>query len=327
MPMPLPGRDFNEADHPAASEGVLEKLKGLVGAGSTLWGFDYAWENDSPAQIVSLLTSNSADFAARYLNDPGGKGINRAEAQALQAAGIMICPIWEYTGTDFTGGYSAGLADGKAAAAAMAALGATAGSLIWFTIDTDTSDFTDTNNYLRGAKAGTGSYIAQLYGKDTVCDAAAAAGLGGDHYQTYAWSGGRISPNAALYQYQNGVTIGGISMDRDRTLKTMNGPWAHTGSTPQPPPADWTEQMIMALPTLGANDLDLAGQVQYVHRIQALVRVIGQINSLPAAAVVATDGVYGPQTQAGVKAIQGFFGLSQDGITGQATWHHLVTGG
>lgn len=331
MPMPIPGRDFDEAEHPAASESTLEKLKGFFGVSSTQWGFDYAWEGDTPAQLVRLMQSNNADFVARYVTDPGGKGITWAEAQAMIAAGIMICPVWEVSGTDFTGGYNAGLADGKAAAAALKALGAPAGSLVWFAIDTDTSDFTSTNNYLRGAKAGTGSYIAQLYGKNTVCDAAANAGLGGSHWQTYAWSGGAVSGNAALYQYQNGVMIGGISMDRDRTLKTLSGPWAHTGSTPPPPPppppADWTEQMIMALPTLGPSDSDGVGAIQYVHRIQALVKVIGQINNLSAASAVTTDGVYGPQTIAGVKAVQGFFGLSQDGITGPATWHHLVTGG
>lgn len=82
----------------------------------------------------------------------------------------------------------------------------------------------------------------------------------------------------------------------------------------------------MALPTIGPSDIDVAGQIQYVHRAQALVKVIGQINSLGSAAGIATDGIYGPGTIAGVKQVQGFFGLSQDGITGQATWHALVAG-
>ena len=329
MPMPIPGRDFDEAEHPAASEGLLTRLAGVIGVSSTLWGFDYAWEGDTPAQLVALLNTNSADFAARYVNDTGGKGMTWAEAQAFLKNGIQIYPIYETSGTDFAGGYSAGLADGQAAARNLRALGAPAGTLCWFAIDTSTSDFALTNAYLRGAKAGTAEFIAQLYGSYAVVEAAAAAGLGSDHYQTYAWSAGQVSSHAALYQYQNGVTIGGISMDRDRTLKAIQGPWAHTGPTPPPPPPppDWTEQMIMALPTLGPSDSDTVGSVQYVHRIQALVKVIGQVNGLAAAAGIATDGMYGPATIAGVRQVQGFFGLSVDGITGQSTWHHLITGG
>lgn len=319
MPMPQPGRDFDEAEHPPAPD-THPLLERAAAASATLWGFDYAWENDSPAQIVALLTANQADFAARYLNDPGGKGMDWAEAQALQAADIMLCPVWEFSGTDFTGGFSAGASDGRAAASAMRALGAPAGSLIWFAIDQGTTDYASTNNYLRGCKSGSAEYIAQLYGHNGVCDEAAAAGLGELHWQTYAWSGGQVSSHASLYQYQNGVMIGGISMDRDRTLKGLSGPWAHSGSSP----TDWTEQMIMALPTIGPSDTDVAGQVFYVHRVQALVKVIGQINSLGSVTSLATDGNYGPATVAGVKAIQKFFGLSQDGITGQYTWRKLI---
>jgi hypothetical protein len=333
MPMPRPGTDFDPAEHPAAGEDhpVLSKLKSLVGASSTQWGFDYAWENLTISTLIRVLTSNSADFAARYINDPGGKGISSAEAAALEAASITIAPVYETTGTDFLGGYSAGLSAGQAAQGLLHARGAPAGSCCWFAIDTNTSDYGSTNAYLRGAKAGTGSYIAQLYGHYGVVEAAYAAGLGNRHWQTYAWSAGQLSQHAALYQYQNGVMIGGVSMDRDRTVNAaMNGPWAHYGAAPPPPPPppDWTEQMIMALPTLGPSDTDAAlGGALLVHRIQLLVNGIGDWNSLGAVTQLTPDGIYGPATVAGVKAIQAFFGLSQDGITGPATWHHLVTGG
>jgi peptidoglycan hydrolase-like protein with peptidoglycan-binding domain len=329
MAMPRPGIDFDEAEHPAVAEDhpVLAKVRRLFGATPTQWGFDYAWESATIARLIELLTSNQADFACRYINDPGGKGIDAAEAAALDAANIIIAPVYETTGTDFTGGYSAGMRAGATAAALLRARGAPAGSYCWFAIDTGTFDFSNTNAYLRGAKAGTAEFIAQLYGSYYVVEAAHAAGMGDKHWQTYAWSNGRLSDHAALYQYQNGVMIGGISMDRDRTLTAMQGPWAHFGAAPPPPPPpDWTEQMIMALPTLGPSDTDNPGEIQLVHRIQALVAVIGDINGISAARNVGTDGIYGPQTVAGVKAIQGFFGLSQDGITGQKTWHALVTG-
>jgi|GEM_PF-1513191 len=201
----------------------------------TQWGLDYAWGWTS--SFAATLRSNGAQFACRYLSDPGGKGITLAEARLLESGGIIICPNWEVTGQDFTGGQSAGASDGQAAAAALRGLGAPAGTYCWFSIDTDTSDFAATNAYLRGAKAGTGSYIAQLYGSYAVVEAAAAAGLGSFHWQTYAWSGGKVSSHAALYQYQNDVMIGGVSCDRDRTLKQVFGPWAHFAAAPPAPPA------------------------------------------------------------------------------------------
>jgi len=238
VPMPQPGVDFDPAEDPPAGEAhpMLAKAKALFGATTTQWGLDYAWESDTPAQLAALLAVNHAEFVCRYVNDAGGKGITTAEVTALEAKGIIIGAIYETTGTDFTGGYNAGLTAGRNSLADMRARGAPAGSYCWYAIDTDTSDFTSTNNYLRGAKAGSGTYIAQLYGSYKVVEAAYAAGLGDKHWQTYAWSRGQLSSHAALYQYQNGVMIGGISMDRDRSLTHMSGPWAHFTTTPPPPP-------------------------------------------------------------------------------------------
>lgn len=88
----------------------------------------------------------------------------------------------------------------------------------------------------------------------------------------------------------------------------------------------WTETMIANLPALQQGAADHPGAVQYVHRIQALVAVIGDINHLPFASAVKADGTFGAATTAGVKAVQQFFGIAQDGIVGQATWTALVTG-
>lgn len=201
----------------------------------TQWGFDFAW-GYTPG-FIAVLKANEAEFVCRYLSDPGGKGITAAEAQALIAAGIIVAPIWEVTGTDYTGGYNAGLADGKAAATALRGLGAPAGTYCWFAVDQGTTDTASTNAYLRGAKAGTAEFIAQLYGDFVVVEAAAAAGLGDCHWQTYAWSAGDISSRIAMYQYQNGVNVGGVSVDRTRTYKDLSGPWAHFAPVqPQPAP-------------------------------------------------------------------------------------------
>jgi len=98
-------------------------------------------------------------------------------------------------------------------------------------------------------------------------------------------------------------------------------------SPPSPSaPSDWQEAILNALPTLQQGSADHAGAVMFVHRAQALVKVIGQVNNLPAAAGVVTGGVFTADTTAGVKAIQAFFKLTADGIVGPVTWRALVTG-
>jgi peptidoglycan hydrolase-like protein with peptidoglycan-binding domain len=97
------------------------------------------------------------------------------------------------------------------------------------------------------------------------------------------------------------------------------------GATP-PPAQDWTETMIANLPTLIQGSADKAGAVQFVHRLQALVKVIGDVNKIPAASAVAATGTYDKTTWLGVLALQKMFGLTQDGAVGPKTWAALVAG-
>jgi peptidoglycan hydrolase-like protein with peptidoglycan-binding domain len=99
---------------------------------------------------------------------------------------------------------------------------------------------------------------------------------------------------------------------------------AFGGSAPAPPVTDWTEQAIMALPTLSQGSIDRAGTIQYVHRAQALVAVIGQINNVGPAKAVPLNGNFDATTKAGVVAIQGFFNLTRDGVVGPNTWKRLI---
>lgn len=91
-----------------------------------------------------------------------------------------------------------------------------------------------------------------------------------------------------------------------------------TPPPPPPPPSDWTAQMIANLPTLQAGMQDTAGSGRKVVRLQGLLCALG-----PA---VTIDGVFGPGTESAVKNQQAAFGLTQDGIVGQATWTALVAG-
>lgn len=88
----------------------------------------------------------------------------------------------------------------------------------------------------------------------------------------------------------------------------------------------WQEAMMNKLPTLSQGATDKAGQVFYVHRLQALARVYGEINAIAAAACLSTSGTFDSATTAGVKAIQASRKLTVDGIVGPQTWGVLIAG-
>lgn len=85
-------------------------------------------------------------------------------------------------------------------------------------------------------------------------------------------------------------------------------------------------EIMGRLPVLQKGSADQAGQVLFVHRCQQLTAGIGAWNGISATVGMKVDGVFGPQTEAAVKAVQKFFGLIQDGVVGPDTWSHLVTG-
>lgn len=87
---------------------------------------------------------------------------------------------------------------------------------------------------------------------------------------------------------------------------------------------DWTQEAIMALPTLKEGAKDQAGAVNHVRRVQIDVAGIGRWNNLGAVTAVKDDGNFGATTTAAVKAVQKFFGLAQDGVVGPSTWKKLI---
>ena len=97
------------------------------------------------------------------------------------------------------------------------------------------------------------------------------------------------------------------------------------GGAPSPSPS-WQEAIMNALPTLKQGDSDAPSAPWAVHRVQLLVAGIGRWNNLGAVTQVTVDGSFGPATAAGVKKVQQFFGLTQDGVVGPASWGALVTG-
>ena len=80
------------------------------------------------------------------------------------------------------------------------------------------------------------------------------------------------------------------------------------------------------LPVLKQGATDKPGAFWPVRRLQALVALTGRINGIPAAASVADDGVFGPETDAAVRALQAHYQIAVDGTAGAQTWGVLLTG-
>jgi hypothetical protein len=77
--------------------------------------------------------------------------------------------------------------------------------------------------YLAGAASVLGRERVGVYGGAVIIDHCQAVGSASWFWQTYAWSGGRVCPGIHLYQYQNGQTINGGSVDFTRSMQDNYG--------------------------------------------------------------------------------------------------------
>jgi lysozyme len=94
---------------------------------------------------------------------------------------------------------------------------------------------------------------------------------------------------------------------------------------PLPPAPEYTEFDMAKLPVLKQGDSDEPGTFWSVRRLQSLVALTGRLNGLPVA-LIDDDGVFGSSTDAGVRAVQGHYQITVDGIAGAQTWGVLLTG-
>ncbi len=182
------------------------------------------------AQSAAAAKAAGIVAVGRYLgykNHTWSKTLTPDELKVIHAAGLSVFLIWESDPT-FAGyfAYSQGAADAKAAVEEANFLGAPKGTAIYFTVDFDAqaANMAAIIAYFEGVRAGIGQYLVGVYGSNAVCTALKNSNNKPDRYwQTYAWSGGSVFAGN-IYQYQNGVTIAGISADRDRT-NTAPGAW------------------------------------------------------------------------------------------------------
>lgn len=259
---------------------------------------DYSWARPGGA----ALKAAGKEAVGRYLYPGAGKGLGVSELADLINHGLSVWFIYEGTGSDATN-YANGVNDARIAEAQAAALGH-AGAVIYFACDWDVTAAQEggVEAYFQGVNAVISKEKSGVYGSFAIVEDLFSKGLISFGYQTYAWSGGKVSSHANIYQYLNGQVINGGSVDFDRTLT------AQFGQVNGSPAASGT-------PASGGDSLGSVTVNVAVKDIQARLNVYGY--------KLVVDGIFGPATTAAVKAFQKGKTLTADGIVGPLTWAAL----
>ena len=211
---------------------------------------DYAMRQIPAADIRAAGYAGVINYVSlsRPGSNFGAKPITRPYAESLTAAGLVIVSNYQYgkpggtAPSDFTRGFAGGVADAKTAWQIHTAAGGGQSAPIFFSVDDDISR--DTWNTLalqwfRGINSVLGVQRTGVYGGIDVCQWAAADGVIGNSrtpgrlwaWQTKAWSGNKIHPNAVLYQRivatasNPGPLVGGIEVDVNDVLAQDCGQW------------------------------------------------------------------------------------------------------
>lgn len=187
-------------------------------------GFDCATKLNSTT--ATALRSAGFEYVARYLGN-SWKTFDIVEATIIKNAGLKLISIFEKNSTRSSYfSKSQGISDAQEAYKYAKAVGQPVGSAIYFTVDYDAkpTDMPRIIDYLNGVKQCLVDYKIGLYGSYAVMQA--VKGVVDYYWQTYAWSKGKVADFIHMHQYQNGVTVSGVQLDRDE-IKSEPGAWGN----------------------------------------------------------------------------------------------------
>lgn len=153
----------------------------------------------------------------RYIGTPGRtKNITKAEYQDMTSRGVGVALVYENHAGDAGGGFSAGVTAARNARADANSIGFPGSRPIYFAVDSDQvspANFAAVSAYLDGAASILGDRArVGVYGEYDVIEknVGSHAAYG---WQTAAWSGGKRSSKAAIFQRLGQTYVGGIQVD------------------------------------------------------------------------------------------------------------------
>jgi hypothetical protein len=177
-------------------------------------GLDYTVQ--TTPELAKAFVSEGIAFVCRYLVPErySWKRLTKQEAKVISEAGLNIVSVFESTANRPKSGAEAGKADGITALAEAKIVGQPQGSAIYFAVDYDAQpiDYPAIEAYLKAAQAQIPGYHVGVYASHNVCLAMFNRGI--THlWQTYAWSKGKLTTHANVYQHKNGQKVAGITAD------------------------------------------------------------------------------------------------------------------
>lgn len=208
-------------------------------------GFDCATKLTS--KTAAGLKSAGFEYAIRYLPTHAWKGLTVAEVKAIQDAGLRLVSILQKS-ANYAGYFTKaqGQKDGIDAQRLAESLGQPKNTAIYFAVDYDCrpNQLGQIEAYFQGVKETLKGYKVGVYGSYSVINH--MRGKVDFYWQTYAWSAGKIAGHIHMHQYQNGVTVAGVQIDKN-DIKKLPGAWDEKGTVPPNKPTE-TYQVVVSIP-------------------------------------------------------------------------------
>ncbi|MDR3687464.1 MAG: YCF48-related protein [Coriobacteriia bacterium] len=178
--------------------------------------------------VAARLRRADMGVVVRYVGAKQWKSLTRKEADTLRAQGIDIAAVYETKATWMLAGRKAGVSAAKTARAAIIKCGGPRKPFVYFACDTATHNYAAVNACLRGAASVLGADHVGIYGSYPVCASALKSGYATKAWQTEAWSGGKVLPQAVLYQTAHRFN-GGLGIDYDSNFLRADdiGQWGY----------------------------------------------------------------------------------------------------
>lgn len=267
-------------------------------------GIDYSFARPDIGSLPPEIR-----FVERYVSHTPAKNISGIEAAAIALSGRELGLVWETTATRVLVGHDGGVQDGQAARAQADAIGYI-GQTTWAVdFDLQPAQYDVAEQYGTGFAEGYGVPISETgpYGGLAFVEEMQRRGFG-IAWQTVAWSHGKVSTTANIYQRVS-ATIPIPGTDENVALKTSGAapivvPTTPENTTlPQTVGSDGQRNLFVMHPLMTGPDV--LAQQQFVNAALHLG--------------LDEDSDYGPDTAAAVATLQSGNGLVGDGIVGPKT--------